>query len=388
MKVTIFSFALILFLILSACQDEPAPTDVVPTGETKIDSIAVVYKDINIFLSNYSAKEKPIVHIGDIACEVLKFAPDTIFCRLPENTISGYLKVNDNNSIISLADKILIHPWIVKVDPSVFKAGDEASINGIWYGTDKSKVKVKFGDDNVEVLSVNPTQIQIRVPEGAFKRTVRVIVDSVSNSGTGSIVTTYTDGDFYSCKLSLLSPEGNYFKTVQPNFNGRYTETNVMDLVKFEYASCNSQFFVHEDQHTFVDSCRTQDYRRWGSDPIRDRTLILDIFTMFKFTLSEDNTTIKKFSINYTYYSNDDVYQRRNNKAASIIIEDIPVVSLSDGSLVAEVKGSAIQNMVKSITYNTSSYSPGHTGGTTNIKLLSVNYLPETILRIELNRFK
>ena len=68
-------------------------------------------------------------------------------------------------------------PTISSISPESGKSGDIITISGNYFGSDKSKVKVKFNTtDAVNIVTVADTKIEVEVPAGIVTTTVEISV--------------------------------------------------------------------------------------------------------------------------------------------------------------------------------------------------------------------
>ncbi|MCT1524505.1 phosphodiester glycosidase family protein [Sphingobacterium hotanense] len=103
-----------------------------------------------------------------------------VLLTLPFFTISCADKqVDYEDTRVSLSD-----PTITTLSPESGAAGDVVTIIGTGFGTDRSKVKVRFSATEATVISVTDTEIEVEAPVGFTDRaiSVRVFVASTATN--------------------------------------------------------------------------------------------------------------------------------------------------------------------------------------------------------------
>lgn len=120
-------------------------------------------------------------------------------------------------------------PVITALSPESGLAGDVVTITGTGFGTDPSKVKVRFSTTEATVISVTDTKIEVEAPAGFSDRaaSVRVFVSSLSS---------YT-ADFYYADITtpvITAVTPTCFYNATAVITGRSFSPNVADnIVKF-----------------------------------------------------------------------------------------------------------------------------------------------------------
>ncbi len=123
----------------------------------------------------------------------------------------------------------LSEPTIATLSPESGIAGDVVTITGSGFGTDRSKVKIRFSTVEATVISVTDTQIEVEAPEGFSDRTasVRVFASSLPSNTVDFYYIGMTDPF-----LTSLTPTCFYNATVV--ITGAHFSPNKADnIVKF-----------------------------------------------------------------------------------------------------------------------------------------------------------
>jgi len=104
-------------------------------------------------------------------------------------------------------------PVITTLSPETGVAGDVVTITGNGFGTDRSKVKIRFSTIEATVISVNDTKIEVEAPEGFSDRTtsVRVFASSMPSNAvdfyyignTAPLLTSVTPTCFYNSTVVI-----------------------------------------------------------------------------------------------------------------------------------------------------------------------------------------
>ena len=133
---------------------------------------------------NYVAAAK-IYFNGVLADEILSYSDTSVTVRVPQNAGTGPIKVKVWTNTVTTADfEYLIGATIKDISPTSVNVGDLLLINGLGFGTDASKVSVKFTNGLVKdaftgtVVSVSNTQIGVLIPKGAVTGKVRVWLEN------------------------------------------------------------------------------------------------------------------------------------------------------------------------------------------------------------------
>lgn len=122
---------------------------------------------------------------GVLADEVLSYSDTSVTVRVPQNAGTGSIKVKVWTNTATTADfEYLNGATIRDISPTSLNIGDLLLINGLGFGTDASKVSVKFTNGLLKdaftgtILSVNDTQIAVLIPKGAVTGKVRVWLEN------------------------------------------------------------------------------------------------------------------------------------------------------------------------------------------------------------------
>jgi hypothetical protein len=115
-------------------------------------------------------------------------------------------------------------PTISSISPEYGKPGDIITISGDHFGTDKSKVKVKFNTtDAVNIVTIADTKIEVVVPVGIVAKTVEIsvqVTNLISNRKTFSylnppLITSLSTTCFYGSVVDITG--ANFSKKVEDN---------------------------------------------------------------------------------------------------------------------------------------------------------------------------
>lgn len=122
---------------------------------------------------------------GVLADEILTYSDTSVTVRVPQNAGTGPITVKVWTNTATTADfEYLAGATITSVAPTSGNVGDQIVITGQGFGTDASKVSVKFSDGIVKdaftgtVVSVSNTQIAVLIPKGAVTGKVRVWLEN------------------------------------------------------------------------------------------------------------------------------------------------------------------------------------------------------------------
>ncbi|APA00308.1 MULTISPECIES: IPT/TIG domain-containing protein [Flavobacterium] len=122
---------------------------------------------------------------GVLADEILTYSDTSVTVRVPQNAGTGPITVKVWTNTATTADfEYLVGATIASVSPTSVNVGDQMVITGQGFGTDASKVSVKFSDGIVKdaftgtVVSVSNTQIAVLIPKGAVTGKVRVWLEN------------------------------------------------------------------------------------------------------------------------------------------------------------------------------------------------------------------
>jgi hypothetical protein len=131
---------------------------------------------------------------GILADEILTYSDTSVTVRVPQDAGTGPITVKVwTNQVTTSNFEYLLGATITSVSPASGNVGDLILINGLGFGTDASKVSVKFTDGIVKdaltatVVSVSNTQIGVLIPKKAVTGKIRVVLPN--QIITGPVVT-------------------------------------------------------------------------------------------------------------------------------------------------------------------------------------------------------
>ncbi|MGB5648181.1 MAG: IPT/TIG domain-containing protein [Muriicola sp.] len=119
----------------------------------------------------FSGIEATIQSLTDIEIKVL----------VPEGATTGDLNIITEDEGLGVPFTVL--PGIASISPESGIKESEVTINGNSFGTNIASVEVYFNGKEAEVLSVNDTQINVKVPVKAFTGLVKVIINGTELIG-------------------------------------------------------------------------------------------------------------------------------------------------------------------------------------------------------------
>lgn len=190
-KAVIVLFSMVL---MASCSDQEKDF----TGEPLVTYPAVTVTSVSPSLGtsgniitltgtnfgNYVAAAK-IYFNGVLADEILSYTDTSVTVRVPQNAGTGPIKIKVWTNTVTTANfEYLVGSTITSVAPTSGNVGDKIVITGLGFGTDASKVSVKFTNGLVKdaftgtVVSVSNTQISVLIPKGAVTGKVRVWLEN------------------------------------------------------------------------------------------------------------------------------------------------------------------------------------------------------------------
>lgn len=182
--------AFVSILFITSCSDQerefvgdplvtyPAVTvsSVSPTSGTSGNIVTLTGANFGQYV-----KAAKIYFNGVEATEIISYTDTSVQVRVPQNAGTGPITVKVwTNSAITTDFQYQIGGTITGIAPNSVNVGDLVVITGKGFGTDLSKVTVKFSNDltidafSVKPVSVSDTQINVIVPKGAATGKVRV----------------------------------------------------------------------------------------------------------------------------------------------------------------------------------------------------------------------
>ncbi|KDN56219.1 IPT/TIG domain-containing protein [Flavobacterium seoulense] len=127
--------------------------------------------------------------------EIISYTDTSVTVRVPQNAGTGPVRVKVWTNTVTTADfEYLTGATITSVAPTSGNVGDQIVITGLGFGTDASKVSVKFTDGLLKdaftgtVTSVSNTQIGVLIPKGAVTGKIRVWIGNQIITGPELIV--------------------------------------------------------------------------------------------------------------------------------------------------------------------------------------------------------
>lgn len=188
--------AIVLFsmVFMASCSDQEKDF----TGEPLVTYPAVTVSAVSPFsgtsgnivtltgtnFGNYQQAAK-IYFNGVLANEILSYSDTSVTVRVPQNAGTGPIKVKVWTNTFETSDfEYVTGATISSVSPTSGNVGDQIQISGQGFGTDPSKVSVKFSNGLVNdaitanVVSVSDTQIAVLIPKGAVTGKVRVWLEN------------------------------------------------------------------------------------------------------------------------------------------------------------------------------------------------------------------
>lgn len=126
------------------------------------------------------------IYFNDVlADEILSYTGTSVTVRVPQNAGTGPIKVKVWTNTAETANFVYTTgATINSISPVSANVGDQVVIDGLGFGTDASKVSVKFSNGinkdafTGNVVSVSDTQIAVIIPKGAVTGKVRVFLEN------------------------------------------------------------------------------------------------------------------------------------------------------------------------------------------------------------------
>lgn len=186
-----FQSLLLIFIIpiilISSCGEEvedSSPT-LVPTIST-ISPENGKQDDIITIKGNQFGSDKSNVKVKfDMidATNIVSVAETKIEVAVPAGLLKPIVDITVHVASISSNKKSFSYvntkaPFIDSVSPGFGKQGDTITIIGNYFGSDKSKVKIRFNlTDAANIVSVENTKIEVEVPDGIDASSVEISVE-------------------------------------------------------------------------------------------------------------------------------------------------------------------------------------------------------------------
>ncbi|MFA9193356.1 IPT/TIG domain-containing protein [Flavobacterium sp. FBOR7N2.3] len=181
-------------LLMASCSDqekdftgEPLVTYPAVTVNSVSPSVGTSGNIITLTGTNFGEYQQAakIYFNGVLVDEILSYTDTSVTVRVPQNAGTGPITVNVWTNTATTADfEYSTGATITSVSPTSGNVGDQIVITGQGFGTDASKVSVKFSDGLVKdaftgsVVSVSNTQIAVLIPKGAVTGKVRVWLEN------------------------------------------------------------------------------------------------------------------------------------------------------------------------------------------------------------------
>lgn len=165
---------------------------------------------VTILGNNFGDRTEPVkVFFGGVqAKNILSCKNNCIVVEVPDDAITGDVTLQVwTNTIENIASyTVMPLPAVLSLSTNneigdrVARAGDEVTISGTGFGTDKSKLLVKFAGTAVDIVSLTDTEIKLTAPEGYESGEVTVTVNGYTMSA-GSLLNPDAKGDISSVYL-------------------------------------------------------------------------------------------------------------------------------------------------------------------------------------------
>lgn len=149
-----------------------------PTTDLTIASLTPSYGKAGIEVSikgtGFSAlKDENTIKLNDLLVEATSASPTEIKLSIPENGEHGKFSVSVLGESVE-TEMFYYEPIISSISTELAKVGDEVSIIGKHFDTDKSLLEVKMGEKVLVINSASLTSLKVVVPEGAVTGNVTV----------------------------------------------------------------------------------------------------------------------------------------------------------------------------------------------------------------------
>lgn len=217
---------LALNFFIGSCSKETTQQDLQPIITSISPETGSIGSEVTIIGENFSNNKDEVYVVFDAkSAEVIESSNTKLKVKAPSgfnNTVTNIIvAINgeiSNAKTFTYSDQT---PTISSISPESGEPGNEIIITGSKFGTDLSKVDVRFNDVKAtSILSVDDTEIKVEIPEGFSDEKVNVKV-SVSDLASNIIefyyldtatplITTITATCFYNSTVVI---EGNDFST-------------------------------------------------------------------------------------------------------------------------------------------------------------------------------
>lgn len=159
-----------------------------PPQITSISPVEIKINDNVEVNGKYFNPSETKLYLGTKELTASSITSSKIIFKVTPGTPSGLklrIQTGDGNLFVeSVINILILYPEMVSVEPSVSFFNEVITINGKNFGTTRENVKVKFDDQNAEVISVNETKLTTRVPVFLASSTPKITiqVDDYSTS--------------------------------------------------------------------------------------------------------------------------------------------------------------------------------------------------------------
>ncbi len=162
----------VMCLFLAGCEKGPNFREFVypaPVVEDFYPKQGYIGSDITIEGADFGDAVNAVkVYFGGVLADTVRTVEDSrIVVQAPENGMSGILTIEifGKRDTTSQAFVYLPSARIVAVDAEMAAVGDEVTITGENFGNDPSLVQVFIGAEEVQIVSVSPTEVRFTVSD-------------------------------------------------------------------------------------------------------------------------------------------------------------------------------------------------------------------------------
>lgn len=161
----------------------PEPKTVFPdTGYAGFATVTITGTQFG----NYKQAVK--VFFGGIQADTILSCEDSkIVARVPKSAVSGKVGLQVwTNTIDSIGQfRVVDNPVVTKASKDIGFPGDTVDISGKGFGTDLSKIQVKFNGTTADINEVNDSTIRVILPVGFSSGNISVFVNAFPITGPG-----------------------------------------------------------------------------------------------------------------------------------------------------------------------------------------------------------
>ena len=191
-------FVCTILLFASCEQDAQLKKYIYPMPEVSdmYPASGYVTQQLTITGNNFGDRIEPIkVYFNGVLAEnVLSCKNNCIVVEVPENALSGEVTLQTwTNPAVSVGNfEISPLPLIYSVSSenktgfgtNVAEPGEEVTITGVNFGTDRTVVSVSFNGTHAGIISLKDDEIVVTAPEGYLTGAVTVTVNEYTLTGT------------------------------------------------------------------------------------------------------------------------------------------------------------------------------------------------------------